>query len=239
MTSGQKHKKLGVCPIEIWKKRVLFFLIRLSLCGHFSKVFFEFVTVLLLFFVFWPQGMWDLRSLTRQQTHIPWVGRGSLNHWSIKEVPGGRFYRWTERCIGPGAEPGLVVLEEQKGGSSGWNRVKQSGQDCWWMDVGVWGKEKMQGQPHILTWSPGSLGLPFRETGRAARGASWEEGKVMSARMDFGGLWDPYAKMSKGSRIYKPFSNPQQQTPKTSSDLLEMTGIAETLAAFVVGIKLV
>ena len=45
--------------------------------------------------------------------------------------------------------------------------------------------------------------------------------------------------MSKGNQIYKPFSNPPQQTPKTSSDLLEMTGIAETLAAFAVGIKLV
>ena len=30
----------------------MFFLIRLSLCGHFLKVFIEFVTVLLLFFVF-------------------------------------------------------------------------------------------------------------------------------------------------------------------------------------------
>ena len=50
------------------------------------------------------------------------------------------------------------------------------------------GKEKTQGQPHILTWSPGSLELPFRETGRAERGADWEEGKVMSARLDFRGL---------------------------------------------------
>ena len=34
------------------------------------KVFIEFVTVSLLFYVlfFWPQAMWDLRSPTRDQT---------------------------------------------------------------------------------------------------------------------------------------------------------------------------
>ena len=34
------------------------------------KVFIEFVTTLLLLYgsVFWPQGMWDLRSPTRNQT---------------------------------------------------------------------------------------------------------------------------------------------------------------------------
>ena len=37
------------------------------------KVFTEFVTILLLFYVlvFWPGGMWDLSFLTRDQTHIP------------------------------------------------------------------------------------------------------------------------------------------------------------------------
>ena len=35
--------------------------------GSLKKTFIEFVTLLLLFYVlvFWPQGMWDLRSLTR------------------------------------------------------------------------------------------------------------------------------------------------------------------------------
>ena len=37
------------------------------------EVFIEFVTILLLFhvLVFWPQGMWDLSSLTRDLTHRP------------------------------------------------------------------------------------------------------------------------------------------------------------------------
>ena len=37
------------------------------------KVFIEFVAILLLFhiLVFWPQSMWELSSLTRDQAHTP------------------------------------------------------------------------------------------------------------------------------------------------------------------------
>ena len=48
------------------------------------KVFIEFVTILLLFYV-WvlgPQGMWDLSSLSRGRTSTPCIGRWSLNHWT-------------------------------------------------------------------------------------------------------------------------------------------------------------
>ena len=53
------------------------------------KVSIEFVTILSLFcvLVFWPQGMWDLNSLTRGQTHTPCIGRWSPNHWTTREVP--------------------------------------------------------------------------------------------------------------------------------------------------------
>ncbi|XP_067580823.1 tectonin beta-propeller repeat-containing protein 2 isoform X3 [Pseudorca crassidens] len=53
------------------------------------EVFIEFVTILLLFYVlvFWPQGMWDLRSLTRARTRVPCIGRRILNHWTAREVP--------------------------------------------------------------------------------------------------------------------------------------------------------
>ena len=39
------------------------------------KVFIEFVTVLLLssVLVFWPQGIWDLHSLTRDQTCTSYI----------------------------------------------------------------------------------------------------------------------------------------------------------------------
>ena len=47
-------------------------------CGSFFKVFIEFVTILLLFYVllFWLWGMWDLSFPTRDRTHTPFTGRG-------------------------------------------------------------------------------------------------------------------------------------------------------------------
>ena len=51
------------------------------------KVFIEFVTIVLLFYVlgFWPWGMQDLSSPTRDQTGTCSVGRWSLNHWTTRE----------------------------------------------------------------------------------------------------------------------------------------------------------
>ena len=52
------------------------------------KVFIEFVTILLASrFGFWPRGMWDLSSPTRDGTLTPCIGRRSLNHWTTREVP--------------------------------------------------------------------------------------------------------------------------------------------------------
>ena len=40
-----------------------------------------------------PCSLWDLSSQTRDQTHIPWIGRPILNHWTTREFPFlGRFY---------------------------------------------------------------------------------------------------------------------------------------------------
>ena len=36
--------------------------------------------------VFWPWGMWDLNSQTRDQTHTLCTGKRSLNHWTSEEV---------------------------------------------------------------------------------------------------------------------------------------------------------
>ena len=54
------------------------------------KVLIEFVTILLLFYVlvFWPRGMWDLSSPTRDRTRTPCFGRRCLNHWTAREVLG-------------------------------------------------------------------------------------------------------------------------------------------------------
>ena len=52
------------------------------------KVFIEFVTTLLLFYilVFWPQDMWDLSFPIKDRTHTLCIGRRSLNHWTAREV---------------------------------------------------------------------------------------------------------------------------------------------------------
>ena len=60
---------------------LIFFLPFLSLLN--------FVAILLLCYVlcFWPKGMWDLSSLTRDQTCTPCAGRQSLNRWTTREAP--------------------------------------------------------------------------------------------------------------------------------------------------------
>ena len=40
-----------------------------------------------MFWFFWPWGMWDLTSLTRDRTCTPCIGRRSLNQWTAREVP--------------------------------------------------------------------------------------------------------------------------------------------------------
>ena len=56
--------------------------------NHFLKVFIEFVTILLLFYlsVFCLRGMWDLSTPTRDGTSTPCFGRQCLNHWTAREV---------------------------------------------------------------------------------------------------------------------------------------------------------
>ena len=53
------------------------------------KVFIEFVTVLLLFYVFWASR--HLRSPTRDQTRTPCSGRRRHNHWATREAPSSVF----------------------------------------------------------------------------------------------------------------------------------------------------
>ena len=61
------------------------------------KVFIEFchnIASVLCFAFVWPWGIWDLVFPTRDRTHIPYMGRRSLNHWTTKEVPGPSLYIW-------------------------------------------------------------------------------------------------------------------------------------------------
>ena len=59
-----------------------------------------------MFWVFWLQGMWDLSSLTGDQTCTPCIERWSLNHWTTREVlrlflsviEMSDFYCWIAYC---------------------------------------------------------------------------------------------------------------------------------------------
>ena len=57
------------------------------------KVFIWFVTILLLFYflAFWPRGMRNLNSLTKDWTHTPCIGRWSLNYKTAREIPKIKF----------------------------------------------------------------------------------------------------------------------------------------------------
>ena len=61
------------------------------------KVFIDFFTTLLLFYVlfFRPRGMWDLTSQTKDQTCTLCIGRRSFNHWTARQVPIIYFYPTT------------------------------------------------------------------------------------------------------------------------------------------------
>ena len=58
------------------------------------KVFIEFVTILLLFYVlvFWLQGTWGFSFLTRD----PSIGRWIPNHWTVWEDP---LWFWKSICL--------------------------------------------------------------------------------------------------------------------------------------------
>ena len=66
----------------------LFIYLFIVTMDHFI-IFIDFVTILVLFYVlvFWPRDMWDLSSLTTDETHTPCIGRWNLNHWTAREVP--------------------------------------------------------------------------------------------------------------------------------------------------------
>ena len=88
------------------------FFFKIFLIWTIFKVFIEFVTILLLFYVliFWPRGMWDLSSPTRDRTPTPCTGRQSLNHWTAREVPAtGVLYLCSSRLTSWGFPGGAVV----------------------------------------------------------------------------------------------------------------------------------
>ena len=81
---------LGIIfDISLTTEFFAFFLRFFFLMWTIFKVFIEFATILLLFYVltFWLLGIWDLSSQTRDPTHTSCSVKRSLNHWTTREVP--------------------------------------------------------------------------------------------------------------------------------------------------------
>ena len=81
-------------PQECWELQPVnpstfsYMVLNIFWCGLFLKVFIEFVTILLLFLMFWSFGPEACGILVSQSgiTFAPCVGRQSLNHWTTTEV---------------------------------------------------------------------------------------------------------------------------------------------------------
>ena len=43
-----------------------------------------------------PSGVWDLSSPTKDQTHVLYIGRWILNHWTTRNVPPESFRKFPE-----------------------------------------------------------------------------------------------------------------------------------------------
>ena len=70
------------------ENQLLVSLISFFLCGPFLQSLLNLLQYCLFYVLaFWPQGIWDLSSLTRDWTCTPCTGRRRFNHWTTREVP--------------------------------------------------------------------------------------------------------------------------------------------------------
>ena len=63
-------------------------------CGPFLKSLLNLLQYCFCFMFcgfFWPRGMWDLSSPTRDRTLTYCIGRRSPNHWTTREVPNASY----------------------------------------------------------------------------------------------------------------------------------------------------
>ena len=104
------------------------------------KVFTEFVATLLLLYtlVSWLQGIQDLSSPTRNWTPTSCIGRWSLFHWIIREVPLiSLLVRWFLTCLSDSLdvcdlESGeRLEMENQKNGQKGGRKRRDQSLSQW------------------------------------------------------------------------------------------------------------
>ena len=84
---------LNIIMFSVWAAIFLLTFLKIFFICTIFKVFIEFVTIELLFYVLvsWLWGMWCFNIPTREWTWTPCIGRWSLNHWTTREVPGHDF----------------------------------------------------------------------------------------------------------------------------------------------------
>ena len=73
--TGSRPCKLSSCcawALQLWHAACLVVTYGLSSCGMRAQ---------------FPQGMWDLSSLTEDRTGIPCIAKPILNHWTTREAP--------------------------------------------------------------------------------------------------------------------------------------------------------
>ena len=65
--------------------------------GHFKSLYWTCYSIASVVYDlgFWPWGMWNLRSPTRDQTLTSCIGRWSLHHWTTREAPTFESFCWT------------------------------------------------------------------------------------------------------------------------------------------------
>ena len=91
---GKSYGWRSLADYSPWGHKDLDTIERLHFLSFFFKGFIKFVTILLLFYVlvFWPWGMWDLSSPTRDWTLTSCIGKQSLNHWVTREISAFFFF---------------------------------------------------------------------------------------------------------------------------------------------------
>ena len=84
------------------------------LCGPFLKSLFDLLQYCFyfIFLAFWPRGMRNLNSLTKDWTHTPCIGRWSLNYWTAREIPKIKFLMMEfQTCNNWKGLPGVSVVK--------------------------------------------------------------------------------------------------------------------------------
>ena len=87
LTHPPRHTLTHVCAANvIWNKTNLVSQHFIFFCLFLLNLL-QYCFCFMFWCLFWPRGMWDHSSPTRDLTHTPCTGKRSLNHWNTREVP--------------------------------------------------------------------------------------------------------------------------------------------------------